>query len=209
MKLQTRYYLALLAFVLNILNFYFGQERFSNKPKCLAKHSPLKCHHLIYLVFIVLAVVDLSYFPYLEKIGEFTNRFPKYWWIALVAFALAFFFNEYTTTQFVNFDCSGNKDKAECNSKYECDYFEDKNICGSKYIKPPGRFMSRNNKLIFAFFVLVIYLLTFYKEYNNDWYGSSPKLGWIRIIGIPTIIVYIWIIYSHRNCTFNLPSNWK
>ena len=47
MELQTRYYLALLAFVLNTINFYFGQERFSNKPKCLAKHSPLNCNQLI------------------------------------------------------------------------------------------------------------------------------------------------------------------
>ena len=209
MELQTRYYLALLAFVLNTINFYFGQERFSSKPKCLAKHSPLNCNQLIYLVFLILAVVDLSYFPYLEKIGDFSNRLPKYWWIALIAFALAFFYNEYTTTQFVNFDCAKYKEQKKCDATYECHFFEQKNLCGNKYIKPPGKFISRNIKLLFAIVILVIYLITFFKEYNNNWYGSSLKLGWIRILGIPTIIVYIWIIYNHRNCSFNLPANWK
>lgn len=209
MELQTRYYLAFAAFILNIINFYFGQERFSGKPNCLAKKSPLKCNQLIYLVFIVLAIVDLSYFPYLEKIGGFTNLFPKYWWMALLAFSFAFFYNEYTATQFVNFNCSNYKEQKECDATYECHFFEQKNICGNKYIKSPTKFISRNVKLFFALVILFIYLLTFFKEYNNNWFGSSPNLGWLRILGIPAIVVYIWIIYNHRNCAFNLPANWK
>lgn len=209
MELKTRYYLALIAFILNTLNFYFGQERLSSKPNCLAKLSPINCHNLIYSVFILLAFVDICYFPYLEKIGELTDRLPKYWWLAFVAFSLAFFYNEYTTTRFVNFNCSDYKEQKKCNATYECHFFEQANICGNKYLKPPGKFFSHNVKLFLAVVVLIIYLLTFFKEYNNNWFVSSPNLGWIRILGIPTIIVYIWIIYNHRNCAFNLPANWK
>ena len=208
MELKTRYYLAILVFVLNTINFYFGQERFSSKPKCLAKQSPFKCHHLIYTIFIILAIVDLTYFGYLEKIGLLTDRFPKYWWMGLVAFAIAFYYNEFTATQYVNFECDG-KPEAKCEATYECKFYPDKNICGKKYIQKPAAFLSRNVRIIIALVVLFVYLLTFFKEFNNNWYTSSPKLGWLRILSIPTIVVYIWALYNHRNCDFNLPTNWK
>jgi hypothetical protein len=207
MELKVRYYLAFLVLVLNVLNFYTGPERFSKKPKCLAKQSPLKCYHIIYLIFGMLAIVDLVYFGYLEKIGELTTRFPKYWWLALVFFATMFYYTEFKDTFYVNFDCNGKHD-LECNVAYECQYYEDNKICDNKYIRKPTAFLSRNIRLIVAVIVLAIYLFTFYIEYYNNWFGADPKLGWVRIVGIPTIIVYIWILYNHRNCDYNLPANW-